>query len=416
MTHRTVVTGLGALTPIGLTPEAFWQGMMNGTSGAGPITRFDTALYKTQFACELQGFDPRDYMDRKLASRLDPFCQYALAATRQALDDAALDPSTFSAAQQERAGVVFGTGVGGLDLLLEQTKVLLERGPDRVSPFFVPMMIGNMAAGIIAMEYKLRGPNHGVVSACATSNHSIGDALMQLRHGHADVMLCGGSEAPITPIAIAGYQAMRALSTRNDDPATASRPFDRDRDGFVAGEGGAVLVLETLEHAEARGADIYAEVAGFGASSDAHHYAAPDPEGYGMCLAMRHAIDDAGVRAADVDYINMHATSTPLGDRAETIAIKKALGDRAHKIPLSATKSMIGHLQGAAGAVEAVATILAIRHGTIPPTINVKTLDPECDLDYTLDQPREHDVRVALSNAFGFGGHNTTVAFRRFES
>jgi 3-oxoacyl-[acyl-carrier-protein] synthase II len=413
--HRVVVTGLGALTPVGLTPEVFWDGMMRGRSGAARITRFDAAAFSTQFACELKGFDPLDYLDRKQARRLDPFCQYALAAARQALDDAGLDTRRLSEEEQARFGVIFGTGIGGLQLFEDQTKVYLEEGPRRLSPFFVPMMITNMAAGLIAMEHQLRGPNHSVVSACATGNHNLADALLQLRHGYADAILCGGTEACITALGIGGFAAMKALSTRNDTPETASRPFDKTRDGFVAGEGAGALVLETLEHAQARGAAIHAEVLSVGTSSDAYHFAAPDPEGRGVRLALQRALDEAGLQPEDVDYINMHATATPLGDVAETNAVKHVFGDHAYHMRLSSTKSMTGHLLGAAGAIEAIACILALKYQRVPPTINFEHADPECDLDYTFNEPREHPVDVAVSNAFGFGGHNTAAVFRRFE-
>jgi len=406
---------MGALTPIGLTIDEYWEAMMRGESGAAPITRFDPSAFKTHFACELKGFDPLAYMDAKLSARLDPFARYALAAARQAIEDAGLHPEGWSEEEGDRCGIVFGSGIGGINLLQEQTAALLERGPGRVSPFLVPMMIGNMAAGVIAMEFGMRGPNHSVVSACATGNQSIGDALLLLRHGYADVIVCGGSEAPISPVAMAGYGAMRALSTRNDSPKTASRPFDVDRDGFVAGEGAGALVLETLDHALARNATIHAEILGFGASSDAYHYTAPDPDGRGMRLAMERALDDGHVSVDEIDHINMHATSTKLGDVAETEAIKRTFGDHAYRMKLTATKSMIGHLQGAAGAVEAVATILAIEHGRIPPTINVEHQDPACDLDYTIGTPRDHDIRLALSTGFGFGGHNTAVLFGRYD-
>ncbi len=414
MNERIVVTGMGAVTPIGLSVDAFWKAMMQGTSGAAPITHFDASPFRTHFACELKDFDPKNYMDRKQASRLDPFCQYALAATQQAVEDADLKPGERSQSERDRMGVVFGSGIGGLGVLEKQAQVLAKKGAGSLSPFMIPMMIGNMAAGMIAMEYGLKGPNHGVVSACTTGNDAIRDAVLLLRHGYADVMICGGSEAPITPLGVGGFAAMRALSTRNDDPATASRPFDANRDGFVVGEGAGALVLETLTHAQSRGAKIYAEVLGFGASADAHHFAAPDPSGAGVTLALERAFADANISPAEVDTINMHATSTSLGDIAETGAIKKVFGDHAAQLKLSATKSMTGHLLGAAGAIEAIATVLAIEYSVIPPTINVESLDPACDLDYTLGQPKSAEVTVALSNAFGFGGHNTTVVFKRF--
>ncbi|MBD2257062.1 beta-ketoacyl-ACP synthase II [Pseudanabaena sp. FACHB-2040] len=412
--ERVVVTGMGVVTPIGLSVDAFWKAMMRGESGAAPLTRFDASSFKTRFACELKGFDPLSYMDRKQAARLDLFCQYALASTQQAVEDAQLNFAEGSQEERNRAGVVFGSGIGGLQVLETQAKVLLEKGANSLSPFMIPMMIGNMAPGMIAMQHGLKGPNHGVVSACSTGNDAIRDALLLLRQGYADVIVCGGSEAPITPLGVGGFSAMRALSTRNDAPKTASRPFDTDRDGFVIGEGAGTIILETLSHAQARGARIYAEVLGFGASSDAYHYAAPDPTGQGVILAMQRAFQDAKIAPESIDYINMHATSTPLGDVAESNAIKQTLGKHAHQIKLSATKSMTGHLLGAAGAIEAIATILAIQYNVIPPTINVKSLDADCNLDYTLGEPQAREVNVALSNAFGFGGHNTTVVFQRF--
>ena len=411
---RVVVTGLGAITPLGNTVDAFWRAVLRGESGAAPVTHFDVGDLSTRFGCEVKDFDPRPYMDRKLARRLDPFCRWALAAASQAFNDAGIDTAALDMAERDRFGVVFGSGIGGLSLIEQQVGVLNERGPEKVSPFLVPMTMANIAAGLIAIEHRLRGPNHCVVSACATGNHNLADALLLLRHGYADAILAGSSEH-ITRIGMAGFAATKALSTRNDSPQTASRPCDRDRDGLVPGEGAGAVVLETLERAAARGARIYAELAGFGASADAGHYVMPDPDGRGADLAMRRALEDAGVGASDVDYVNLHATSTPLGDVAETRAIKEVFGDHAHSLSLSATKSQIGHLFGAAGAVEAIATVLAIVHRRVPPTINLERPDEECDLDYTPGRPREREIRVALSNAFGFGGHNTTLVFRRFE-
>ena len=415
--QRVVVTGLGAVTPIGLTTDAFWDGLLSGTSGAGPITKFDTEGHKTRIACELDGFDPELYIDSKQARRQDLFSQYALASTAQAFEDAGIDTESLSDEKRDRIGAIFGTGIGGSNLFIDQVHTLDEYGPRRISPFFVPMMIPNMAPGLIAMEHGLRGPNHAVVSACATGNDAISDAFLLLRQGHADAMLVGGTEASINELCVGGFASMRALSTRNDDPETASRPFDKDRDGFVAGEGSGALVLETLEHALDRGAPIYAEVSGVGKSNDAYHYAAPDPDGRGAVLAMRAAMKDAAVNPDDVDHVNMHATSTPMGDSIESNAMKTVFGDHAHNISLSATKSMTGHLLGAAGAIEAIAVVLAIKHGVVPPTINTteENLDEECDLDYTLGGAKERPVRVALNNAFGFGGHNTTLAFSTFD-
>ncbi len=411
---RVVITGLGAITPLGNSVSAFWDAMMRGESGAAPTTHFDTSGLASRFSCEVKDFDPRRYMDRKQARRLDPFSQFALAAARQAFTDAGLDTAALSEAERERCGVVFGSGVGGLDVMERQIGILDGKGPEKVSPFFVPMIMTNVAAGLIAIDHRLRGPNHCVVSACATANHNLASALLLLRHGYADAILAGGSEN-VTRAGAAGFCAMKALSTRNDSPATASRPCDRTRDGLVPGEGAGALVLETLDHAEARGARIYAELAGAGSSSDASHYVQPDPEGRGAALAMRNALDDAGVRPEGVDYINLHATSTPQGDVAETRAIKEVFGDHAYRMSLSATKSMTGHLFGAAGAVEAIASVLAIVHGRVPPTINLREPDPQCDLDYTVGEPADRQIRVALSNAFGFGGHNSTVIFQRFE-
>ncbi|PEN12597.1 beta-ketoacyl-[acyl-carrier-protein] synthase II [Longibacter salinarum] len=412
--QRVVVTGLGAVTPIGLTTDDFWNGLISGTSGAGPITKFDTEEHKSKIACELKDFDPEPYMDPKQARRQDLFSQYALAATAQAFDDAKLDTSELEESQRDRIGAIFGTGVGGSNLFIDQVRTLDEYGPRRISPFFVPMMITNMAPGLIAMEHGLRGPNHAVVSACATGNDAISDALLLLRQGHADAMLVGGTEASINELCVGGFASMRALSTRNDDPESASRPFDEDRDGFVPAEGAGALVLETLEHALERGAPIYAEIAGVGKSNDAYHYAAPDPEGRGAVLAMRAALNDAGTEPEAVDHVNMHATSTPMGDTIESNAMKTVFGDHAYNLSLSATKSMTGHLLGAAGAVEAIAAVLAIKHGIVPPTINTENLDEGCDLDYTLGEAKERPVRMALNNAFGFGGHNTTLAFSEY--
>ncbi|MBD2034131.1 beta-ketoacyl-ACP synthase II [Leptolyngbya sp. FACHB-321] len=414
--ERIVVTGLGAVTPIGLSVDTFWKAMMRGESGAAPITRFDASSFKTRFACEVKGFDPLNYMERKQAGRLDLFCQYALAAAQQAVEDAGLNLDEFSQAERDRMGVVFGSGIGGLQVLETQARVLLEKGVNALSPFMIPMMIGNMASAMIAMQYGLKGPNHGVTSACTTGNDAIRDAVLLLRQGYADMIVCGGSEAPITPLGIGGFAAMRALSARNDEPQTASRPFDVNRDGFVVGEGAGAIILETLSHAQARGAKIYAEVLGFGASADAYHYAAPDPSGAGIVLAMQRALQDANVAPQQVDYINLHATSTQLGDVAESKAIKQVFGTYAAQMQLSATKSMTGHLLGAAGAIEAIASLLAMQYDVIPPTINVESLSSDCDLDYTLSAPQAGEVNVVLSNAFGFGGHNTTVVFQKFFS
>ena len=412
--RRVVVTGLGALTPIGLTVEDYWEGMMRGESGAAPITYFDPEEFTTKFACELKGFNAEDYLDRKEARRMDPFSQYALVASDQALADAGLDSETMSEDEKNRVGVVMGSGIGGMGLFQDQVLLFGKEGPRRLSPFFVPYMILDIAPGLIAMRHGFRGPNYATVSACATSNNAIGDAFMLIRNGMAQAVVCGGTEAPITPIGVGGFGSMRALSTRNDDPETASRPFDATRDGFVIGEGAGALVLESLERAQERGAEIYAEVTGFGMSADAYHLTAPHPEGEGARLAMQMSLDTSGLKAEDVDYLNMHGTSTPLGDVAETQAIKKVFGEHAYEMNLSSTKSMTGHLLGAAGAVEAVATVLAVAHDRVPPTINFETPDPQCDLNYTFNEPAERTVDVAMSNAFGFGGHNTTIIFKKF--
>jgi 3-oxoacyl-[acyl-carrier-protein] synthase II len=413
--RRVVVTGLGAITPLGLTVDEYWQNLLAGQSGASEITKFDTEGHKAKIACEVDGFDATEYIDAKQARRQDLFSQYALAAAQQALDDAGIDTEAMAEEARDRFGVVFGTGVGGSNLFVDEVRNMDENGPRRISPFFVPMMIANMAAGLIAMEHTLRGPNHCVISACATGNDAITDGLLLLRQGHAEAMLVGGSEASINELCVGGFASMRALSTRNDDPKTASRPFDADRDGFVPAEGSGALVLETLERAQERGAPIYAEVVGTGKSNDAHHYAAPDPDGRGAQLAMQNALDDAGMEPEAVEHLNMHATSTPVGDVIESNAVKSVFGDHAHDMNLSATKSMHGHLLGAAGAVESIAAILAIRDGRIPPTINVENLDEDCDLNYTLGDAVDRDITAAMTNAFGFGGHNTSVLFSKFD-
>ena len=413
--RRVVVTGLGALTPLGNTVAEYWDGLLAGLSGAGPITKFDASDVRSKIACEVNDFDPTAYLDEKQIRHQDLFSQYALAVTQQAFDDAGLDTEALSPEARDRIGVVMGTGVGGSNIFVDEVLNLEENGARRISPFFVPMMISNMAAGLIAMEHTLRGPNHCVVSACATGNDAITDGYLLLQQGHADAMLVGGTEASVNELCVGGFSSMRAMSTRNDDPTHASRPFDKDRDGFVIAEGAGALLLETLEHARERGAPIYAEVAGVGKSNDAHHYAAPDPDGRGAALAMENAVDDAGLAPTDVGHINMHATSTPVGDVIESDAVKTVFGDHAYDINISATKSMTGHMLGAAGAAEAIATILAIHEGRVPPTINVEALDEDCDLNYTLHDPVDRDVTAALTNAFGFGGHNTTLAFTAFE-
>lgn len=415
-TPRVVVTGLGALTPIGNTVDEYWDGLMTGESGAGPITKFDPTDVRSKIACEVEDFDPTAYLDEKQIRHQDLFSQYALAVTQQAFDDAGLDTDALAPEARDQIGVVMGTGVGGSNIFVDEVLNLEENGARRISPFFVPMMISNMAAGLIAMEHELRGPNHCVVSACATGNDAITDGYLLLQQGHADAMLVGGTEASVNELCVGGFSSMRAMSTRNDDPKAASRPFDKDRDGFVIAEGAGAVLLETLEHARERGAPIYAEVAGIGKSNDAHHYAAPDPDGRGAGLAMKKALDDAELAPTDVGHINMHATSTPVGDVIESDAVEELFGDHAYEINISATKSMTGHMLGAAGAAEAIATILAIHEGRVPPTINVEELDEDCDLNYTLHEPVDRDLSAALTNAFGFGGHNTTLAFSAFEN
>jgi 3-oxoacyl-[acyl-carrier-protein] synthase II len=411
--RRVVVTGVGVLTPIGTGKDRFWVAMMEGRSGVGPIRSFDASRYPTRIAAEILDFDPLDWMDRKDAKRNDRFVQFAIAASRMALDDAGF---RVTAENADRVGVVIGSGIGGAITWEEQHKVLLTRGPDRVSPFFIPMLIINMASGVVSILVGARGPNTAPVTACATGAHAIGDAFRIIQRGEADVMIAGGTEAAITELSIAGFCAMKAMSTRNDEPQRAVRPFDAHRDGFVMGEGAGVVILEALEHALARDARVYCELVGYGMSADAYHITMPDPEGQGAALAMERCLRDAGLRPEEVDYINAHGTSTPYNDKFETLAIKRVFGDHAYRLAVSSTKSMTAHLLGAAGSVELIACVLAIHHGMLPPTINYETPDPDCDLDYVPNRPRPCDVRVALSNAFGFGGHNATLAVRRFES
>lgn len=410
---RVVITGVGAVTPIGNTAAEYWQGMMEGRSGAGPITRFDATHFDTKFACELKNYDPTQHISRKEVQRMDLFTQYAMSCAVMAVEDAGIN---VEAIDRERAGVIFGSGIGGMWTNHIQQQNLYERGgvPDRISPFFVPMLISDIAAGHIAIRYGLKGPNYGTVSACATSSHSIADAFMIMQRGMADVMLAGGSEASVCPMGIGGFNAMKALSTRNDDPTTASRPFDLDRDGFVMGEGGGMIVMETLEHAMNRGATILAEIAGIGLTDDAFHITQPAPGGEGAIRSMKLAIQDAGLTPNDIDYINAHGTSTPFNDKGESAAIRSLFGDHADALLVSSTKSMTGHLLGAAGAIEAIATVLAINKGMVPPTINQFTPDPDCTLNYVPNTPQAKQVRAALSNTFGFGGHNATLCFKAF--
>jgi 3-oxoacyl-[acyl-carrier-protein] synthase II len=409
--RRVVVTGLGALTPIGNTAEELWAGLTHGRSGIGPITRFDATGYDTRIAGEIKNFDPLAFVDKKEARRLDPYLQYAIAASTMAVTDAGLDPARVDG---ERFGVLIGSGIGGITTLLDGEDVRKTKGPDRVSPFVIPMLIINMASGLVSMRFGAKGPNSSVVTACATGNHAIGDAFRIIQRDDADVMIAGGAEAIIVPLTIAGFCAMKAMSTRNDDPQRASRPFDAGRDGFVCGEGAGIVVLEALEHAVRRDARIYAEIIGYGMTSDAHHMTAPDPEGDGAARAMALALKDGRLTPTDVGYVNAHGTSTPYNDRFETIAIKRVFGEHARKLAVSSTKSMTGHLLGAAGGVEAIATTLALHHGVLPPTINYETPDPDCDLDYVPNQARKQDVEVAISNAFGFGGTNATIALRQY--
>ena len=412
--QRVVITGLGLVTPVGLNVQTSWDALLAGTSGAAPITQFDTEGFDVRFACEVEGFDPESYMDRKEARRADRFAQFAMAVATQAVEDAGLGDD-LAPADPERVGVILGSGIGGIATFEEQTQVMLEKGPRRVSPFFVPMFIPDMAAGLVSMRFGAKGANYATVSACASSAHAIGNSFRLIQDGEADVMITGGTEASVTRLSIAGFQNMKALSTRNDSPETASRPFDAERDGFVLGEGAGALILESLEHALDRGAEIVAEVVGFGQSADAHHMTAPAPEGAGAQLAMRAALADGGLDPSDVNYINAHGTSTPANDVNETLAVKAVFGEAAHDLVMGSTKSMTGHLLGAAGAVEGIVSALVTRHGQIPPTINFETPDPDCDLDYAHNERRDRPVAVAITNSFGFGGHNVTLAVRRWE-
>ncbi|MEC4686798.1 MAG: beta-ketoacyl-ACP synthase II [Nitrospirota bacterium] len=410
--RRVVVTGQGLVTPLGVGVEQTWKALCNGQSGIGRITRFDPAGYPSQIAGEVKGFDPAQFIEKKDIKKMDTFIQYAVGASRLAADDAGLKVTKDDA---DRVGVYIGAGIGGLPAIEHYHKVLLEKGPARVSPFFIPMVIINLASGQVAIRLGARGPNSCAVTACATGNHCIGDALRIIQRGEADAMLAGGTESCISPLAVAGFSSARALSTRNDDPARASRPFDRDRDGFVLGEGAGVLVLEEFERARRRGARIYCEVVGYAMTSDAYHITAPPDDGEGAIRCMELAIQDAGVSKDDIGYINAHATST-FADKVETEAIKRVFGERAYRIPVSSTKSMTGHLLGAAGGVEAAFCVLAIHDGLVPPTTNLEHPDPECDLDYVPGQARSATVKVAMSNSFGFGGVNACLLFKRVES
>jgi len=410
--RRVVITGIGALTPIGKSAPDFWNGLVSGKSGARTIEHFDTTDLPTKFAAQIEDYNPEDYFERKDARRLDLVAQYAIIAAKEALEDSEVDLDEIN---KDRVAVIVGTGIGGMKTFYDQSVQLHERGVRGVSPFFIPMLIPDLVSGQISIRHGFRGPNFCAVSACATGSHNIGIAYDMIRYGQSDYAVTGGTEAPITRIGIAGFNAMKAMSTRNDEPERASRPFDVDRDGFVLGEGSGIFFLEELESAISRGARIYGEIVGYGYSGDAFHITAPDPEGGGVKLAMNHALSAAGINVEDVDHINMHGTSTPLGDIAETNSIKQVFGDHASRINLNSTKSMTGHTLGAAGAIESVAALLAIYHGTIPPTINVDNQDPECDLNYTANEAMVRDVKYALNNAFGFGGHNSTLVFKKYE-
>jgi len=411
MPNRVVITGMGVLAPNGLDVRAFWAALCRGESGVGRISRFDASGFRTQIAAELTDFDPSRYIDRKELKRMDLYSQYAVYSALAAAEDARLDPKQCDA---ERIGVIYGSGIGGISTFEAQHSVLVTKGPRRVSPFFVPMLIVDMAAGLISMKLGAKGPNYAAVSACASGTHAIGSAFKAIRYGDADVMIAGGAEATITPMTIAGFSSARALSTRNDAPTEASRPFDAKRDGFVVGEGAGSVILESLDHAKARGAEIYAELIGVGFTGDAYHITDPPPGHEGAVRAMRVALKDAGVSPEEVDYINAHGTSTVANDKPETEAIKAVFGEHAYRLAISSTKSMIGHLLGASGAAELIATVLSITHGIVPPTINQEVPDPDCDLDYVPNEARTWDIEVALSNSFGFGGHNAVLAVRKY--
>jgi len=409
--RRVVITGMGALTPIGMSTPDFWQGLIQGKSGVREITHFDTTHYATKFAAQLDNYDPGKYLDHKEARRMDKFSQYALIASDEALVDSKIDLDTIN---KDNVAVLIGSGIGGMDTFYRQAIELHDRGPRAVSPFFIPMLIPDIASGQVSIKYGFRGANFCAVSACATGSHNIGLAYDSIRRGESEYALCGGAESPVIEVGIAGFNALKAMSTRNDDPSRASRPFDKTRDGFVLGEGAGILFLESLDTAKARGARIYAEIVGYGFSADAYHITAPDPDGNGVQLAMRKALAAAQISPEQVQHINMHGTSTPLGDIAETNSIKKVFGRYAQDINLNSTKSMTGHMLGAAGAAESIATILAIYHGVVPPTINFSEPDPECDLNYTFNKAQPRLIEYAINNAFGFGGHNTSVVFRKF--
>ncbi|MBW1981665.1 MAG: beta-ketoacyl-ACP synthase II [Deltaproteobacteria bacterium] len=413
MQRRVVITGLGLVTPIGIGKEETWKSLVAGKPGISRITKFDASSMATQIAGEVKNFKPEDFLSRKEIRRMDDFVMYALAAARLATEDASL---TINGRNANRVGVITGCGLGGLRTIEKYHKILLEEGPKKISPFFIPMLIANMAPGQISIAFGAKGPNVSIETACAAGSHAVGDAFKMIQRGAADVMITGGVEATVTPLAISGFNAMRAISTRNDDPERASRPFDRDRDGFVLAEGAGIIIMEALEHALERGANIYAELIGYGLSGDAFHMAAPAPEGEGMARCMQMALDDAGIEPQEIDYINAHGTSTDLNDKYETQAIKTVFGEHSYRLAVSSTKSMTGHLLGGAGGVEAAFTVLALREGIIPPTINYENPDPDCDLDYVPNTSRKADIRTALSNSFGFGGTNAALVFRRYDS
>jgi 3-oxoacyl-[acyl-carrier-protein] synthase II len=409
--RRVVVTGVGMISPLGIGNEPTWEALVAGRSGIGPITKFDTAQFTTKIAGEVKGFEPTTWIDKKEVKKFDTFIQYAIAASDMAVADAKLDCGNAN----ERFGVIIGSGIGGLPLIEEMHTKLMERGPSRISPFFIPGLIVNMASGVLSIRHGCKGPSSAPATACATGAHAIGDAFKIIQRDEADIMFAGGTEAVITPLAVGGFGAMRALSTRNDEPERASRPWDAGRDGFVIGEGAGILILESLEHARGRGARIYCELTGYGMSSDAYHITAPSEDADGMIRVMKRALLDAGLQPADIGYINAHGTSTPVGDKIETMAIKNVFGDAASKVPVSSTKSMTGHLLGAAGGLEAAIVVKALETGTLPPTINYETPDPECDLDYVPNTARQVEARHMMSNSFGFGGTNATLIFSRYE-
>ena len=411
MRKRVVVTGMGCISPVGNTVRETWEALLAGKSGAGPITHFDASKHKTRFAAEVKGFDPVSHFGAREARKMDRFTQFATVVTMEGLEQAGLK---IDESNRDRVGIVIGTGIGGIGTIMEQAEVMRERGVDRVSPFLIPMMISDGAAGMLAIRTGARGPNMAIATACATGNNAIGEAVEMIRRGAADAMIAGGAEGALVPITMAGMNVIGALSTRNDDPQSASRPFDKDRDGFLMGEGAGVLILESLESAQARGATILAEVNGYGTSDDAHHVSAPAENGAGAAISMQLALDNSGLSIGDIQYINAHGTSTILNDKSETAAIKTVFGETAYSIPVSSTKSMTGHLLGASGAVEAIISILAIREGVIPPTINYHTPDPVCDLDYVPNQPRKAELTHVMSNSFGFGGHNATIVVGRY--